>query len=242
MSNKVLFWLAGSAAVIAGVLIGISTLRQSSFGAVEVNRVAAPGDDEEKKTDKNTSAKKKKAMDKDDEVEYNKLTPLEANVILRKGTEPAFRGEYTDLEETGTYVCRRCNAPLYESTSKFHSGCGWPSFDDEIKGSVKKQLEKDGTRRIEIVCNNCNGHLGHVFIGEGFTAKNTRHCVNSVSMKFFPKGEKLPEVIKKSKDKKAEGTAKDAANEAGEEKVAPVEAKADAKADAAKSDAKPAVK
>lgn len=227
MSQKMLFWLAGSAAVVAGVVIGVSTLRARLAGPSDLTLVSAPADDDEKKND--TSTKKKKAMDKENEVEYNKLTPFEANVILRKGTEPAFRGEYTDLEDAGTYICRRCNAPLYESTSKFHSGCGWPSFDDEIKGAVKKQLEKDGTRRIEIVCTNCNGHLGHVFSGEGFTAKNTRHCVNSVSMKFIAKGEKLPEVIKKSKDKKSAAT-----KEVAEEKVAPAEA--------VKSEEKPANK
>lgn len=238
MSQKMFFWFAGSVAVIAGVVIGVSALRQRTLGPLAVTHVAAPGDDDDKKTDKNTTAKKKKAMDKEGEPEYNKLTPFEANVILRKGTEPAFQGEYTDLEQAGTYICRRCNAPLYESTTKFHSGCGWPSFDDEIKGAVKKQLEKDGTRRIEIVCSNCSGHLGHVFTGEQFTAKNTRHCVNSVSMKFIAKGEKLPEVIKKSKDKKADNTAKDAtAKEPVDEKVAPAET-----GDAAKKDAKPAVK
>lgn len=228
MSQKMLFWLAGSAAIVAGVVIGISTVRARMFGPSDLTLVSAPADDDEKKND-STSTKKKKAMDKENEVEYNKLTPFEANVILRKGTEPAFRGEYTDLEDAGTYICRRCNAPLYESASKFHSGCGWPSFDDEIKGAVKKQLEKDGTRRIEIVCTNCNGHLGHVFSGEGFTAKNTRHCVNSVSMKFIAKGEKLPEVIKKSKDKKSAATKEEA-----EEKVAPAEA--------VKSEEKPANK
>ena len=210
MSQKMLYWLVGSAAVVAGVVMSVSTLRQRLVHVHDVTLVSAPADDDDKKSDKSTSAKKKKTMDKDDAVEFNKLTPFEANIILRKGTEPPFKGEYTDLEEAGTYVCRRCNAPLYESTSKFHSGCGWPSFDDEIKGAVKKQLEKDGTRRIEIVCNNCNGHLGHVFSGEGFTAKNTRHCVNSVSMKFYPKGEKLPEVIKaKDKDKKKAGKESD---------------------------------
>lgn len=214
MSQKMLYWLAGSAAVVAGVLVGVSTLRQRFAAPKDMTLVSAPADDDEKKTDKNSSAKKKKAMDKD-EVEFNKLTPFEASIILRKGTEPPFRGEYTDLEEAGTYICKRCNSPLYESTTKFHSGCGWPSFDDEIKGAVKKQLEKDGTRRIEIVCNNCNGHLGHVFTGEGLTAKNTRHCVNSISMKFIPKGEKLPEVIK-AKDKKKEAASKGAAAEKSE--------------------------
>lgn len=121
---------------------------------------------------------------KNDSTKFNTLTEFEKFVIEQKGTERPFTGEYNDTFEKGTYVCRKCNAPLYRSSSKFHSGCGWPSFDDEIPGAVKKTPEIDG--RVEISCVRCGAHLGHVFTGEGFTPKNTRHCVNSVSLKFIP--------------------------------------------------------
>jgi len=131
--------------------------------------------------------------------DFNKLNGAEREVILNKGTERAGIGEYTDNKATGIYICRRCNAALYWSNAKFESHCGWPSFDDEIRGTVLRLPDADGMR-VEIVCNNCGGHLGHVFEGEGYTEKNTRHCVNSISMKFVPAGEPLPpKIVGKSK-------------------------------------------
>jgi peptide methionine sulfoxide reductase msrA/msrB len=124
-------------------------------------------------------------------MNFKKLTPEEEQVIVYKGTERPFSGKYEDFWEKGTYVCKRCGASLYRSESKFDAQCGWPSFDDEIPGAVKRQTDADG-HRTEILCANCGAHLGHVFEGEGFTPKNTRHCVNSVSLDFNPAGTVKP--------------------------------------------------
>lgn len=129
--------------------------------------------------------KKNSAATTSSSTAYNKLTKEEEQVIIYKGTEAPYSGKLLNNKQKGIYICKRCNSPLYRSEDKFDSECGWPSFDDEIKGSVMKIRDADG-HRIEIICSKCKGHLGHVFYGEGFTQKNTRHCVNSVSMAFIP--------------------------------------------------------
>lgn len=179
---------------------------------LSVALLAVPQDSQQ--TGKDSSKPKKEATGEKEETvqkttygKFNTLNRFETWVLVQKGTERAYTGELTDNKKEGTYICRRCNAALYKSGDKFNSQCGWPSFDDEIKGAVRRQRDRDGLR-TEILCTNCDGHLGHVFLGERMTAKNTRHCVNSVSLKFVPKGEKLPDRIRPPSAKKQDEAAK----------------------------------
>ncbi len=127
-------------------------------------------------------------------MKLNQLTPEENRVIEGKGTEAPFSGEYDDFYEEGTFICRRCNAPLFSSKSKFDAGCGWPAFDQNFPDAVLRLPDPDG-QRVEIECANCRAHLGHVFEGEHLTANNTRHCVNSLSIRFIPQHRDLPKTI-----------------------------------------------
>ena len=127
-------------------------------------------------------------------MSYNKLTAEEEWIIAHKATEAPFTGEYDNFYEDGTFICRRCNAPLFSSQSKFNAGCGWPSFDESFQNAVERIPDPDGMR-TEIQCTNCGAHLGHEFLGEGLTNKNTRHCVNSLSIRFITKGKELPKIV-----------------------------------------------
>ncbi len=125
---------------------------------------------------------------------WNRLTPEEERVIVHHGTERPFTGEYDHFYKPGAYICRRCNAPLFTSESKFDAGCGWPAFDDSYPNAIRRLTDPDG-RRTEIRCAHCDGHLGHEFVGERLTAKNTRECVNSLSIRFVAADQPLPEIV-----------------------------------------------
>lgn len=148
------------------------------FGTIMLILLTMIVNEQDKNKNKNTTTMK-----------YNELNNLEKSVIEGKATERPYTGKYYKFDEKGTYLCKKCNAPLYRSYDKFDAHCGWPSFDEEIPGAVKRIKDADG-QRTEIVCAKCGAHLGHVFTGEGFTTKNTRHCVNSVSLNFMPEPKK----------------------------------------------------
>ena len=195
---KILNRLSACLAICLGGLIGCDDTRVSEVQAVEDDGVVQDPDFESLEIplkDLEIDVSEETSTSTSGKTKYNSLNKQEAYVILHKGTERPGPGGYTLTKDPGTYICRQCNQPLYRSDDKFESHCGWPSFDDEIDGAVTRQTDADG-RRVEIICSNCDGHLGHVFEGERMTDKNIRHCVNSISMKFIPKGEELPDTIR----------------------------------------------
>ncbi len=180
--------------VLVAILVMATIIWQNQPETIAASTRTGAQAQEKKKTEENSKEGKVDKQETKRETSYNELNRFESWVILQKGTERAGTGKLEHNKKKGTYICRRCNAELYKSDHKFDSNCGWPAFDDEIKGAVRRQRDKDGYR-TEILCANCDGHLGHVFLGERMTEKNTRHCVNSVCMKFIPEGEKLPAKI-----------------------------------------------
>jgi peptide-methionine (R)-S-oxide reductase len=170
--------------------------RESGGDKTQIGAGGQENDGTAPETGPKKSSKSKGTVKKVDIPTFNKLSREEEYVLLGKGTERAFTGKYTDTKADGTYICRRCNAALYNSKDKFHSGCGWPSFDDEIKGAVKQQLETDGTGRIEIVCNNCKGHLGSRFRRGANDFQEYETLCKQYFYGVHPQGKEIPKVIK----------------------------------------------